>query len=131
MFVLTLQFWIPQNSCFRLPLEVTSTLYTKTRVVVLSQRTAICYKTHAPDLLLALTKRKMVTMLQTTVKPRIYSYKGVVPAMLEASLHKASILSFINQEKGNCKSNMCLSSPEVVTGTRSRMIPLSSDRKLS
>ena len=129
MFLLTLQFWIPQNSCFRLPLEVTSTLYTKSSV--LSQRTAICYKTHAPDPLLVLPKRKMVTMLQTSVKPRIYSYKGVVPAMLEASLHKASILSFINQEKGNCKSNMCLSSPEVVIGTRSRMIPLSSDRKLS
>ena len=57
--------------------------------------------------------------------------KSVSPAILEASLHMASILSLIIQEKGNCSSNDCFSRPEVTTGTRSRMIPLSSDKKLS
>ena len=43
----------------------------------------------------------------------------------------ASILSLISHEKGNCKSKSCLSREEVITGTRSLMMPLSRDRKLS
>lgn len=54
-----------------------------------------------------------------------------LPAMLHASLHMPSNFSLINHEKGNCSSNTCLSRPAVITGTRSRMMPFSSDRKAS
>ena len=57
--------------------------------------------------------------------------KKCLPAILQASFHIASILSLISHEKGNCRSKFCLSHAEVITGTRSLMMPLSRDRKLS